>query len=259
MDPGTLGGVVKRMQLLGSRYRLAEPLGSGGMSVVWRGYDELLGRLVAIKVLAITSGDVESYSGRTRQEAMASARISHPNIAGVYDYGEVTEPGGTRVPYMVMELVEGRSLTPPAGRGPAALAPGGPRVRGGGGGARGRARDGSRAPGHQPRQRVAGAHRREGHRLRHLRPGRRARGEDHAAGHAGLHLAGALRVGRQGASGRRRVRARRAAVPGAVRCAALAGGEHLATAVAAALCATGSAAAGTGAAGRDGGGDRALP
>ncbi len=98
------------MQLLGDRYRLAEPLGTGGMSVVWRGYDELLGRLVAIKVLARNSADVESFAGRIRQEAMASARITHPNIAGVYDYGEATDSDGVQVPYMVMELVEGRSL-----------------------------------------------------------------------------------------------------------------------------------------------------
>ncbi|HKS97930.1 MAG TPA: serine/threonine-protein kinase, partial [Rugosimonospora sp.] len=98
------------MQLLGSRYRLAEPLGTGGMSVVWRGYDELLGRLVAVKVLAKRTADAESFSGRIRQEAMASARITHPNIAGVYDYGEATDAEGARVPYMVMELVEGRSL-----------------------------------------------------------------------------------------------------------------------------------------------------
>jgi eukaryotic-like serine/threonine-protein kinase len=120
--------VVKRMQLLGSRYRLAEPLGTGGMSVVWRGYDETLGRAVAVKVLArssgssasskMESGDAESFSGRIRQEAMASARISHPNIAGVYDYGEVTESDGTRVPYMVMELVEGHSLATHLADGP---------------------------------------------------------------------------------------------------------------------------------------------
>lgn len=88
------------------------------MSVVWRGYDELLGRLVAIKVLSRKSADAELFSGRMRQEAMASARITHPNIAGVYDYGEIAESGGPRVPYMVMELVEGRSLANRLAEGP---------------------------------------------------------------------------------------------------------------------------------------------
>jgi eukaryotic-like serine/threonine-protein kinase len=106
------------MQILGARYRLAERLGSGGMSVVWRGYDELLGRLVAIKVLSPNLATDEFFRDRIRHEAMACARSSHPNIVSVYDYGEAVEPDGTTVPYLVMELVEGHSLAQRLAGGP---------------------------------------------------------------------------------------------------------------------------------------------
>jgi hypothetical protein len=106
------------MQILGARYRLAERLGSGGMSVVWRGYDELLGRQVAIKVLSPDLADDRFFRDRIRHEATACGRLSHPNIVSVYDYGEATEPDGTAVPYLVMELVEGGSLTERLGGGP---------------------------------------------------------------------------------------------------------------------------------------------
>jgi serine/threonine-protein kinase len=96
--------------LLAGRYRLVERLGAGGMSVVWRAYDEVLGRPVAVKVLAPRfAADPESRD-RIRGEARAAARLSHPNITNVYDYSESDEPGGRTVPFVVMELVEGVSL-----------------------------------------------------------------------------------------------------------------------------------------------------
>src|SRR5215470_8720970 len=91
------------------------PLGSGGMSVVWRGHDDLLSRPVAVKVIRAQPGD-EAFAGRVRREATALARLSHAHIAGVYDYGEATL-AGVRVPYLVMELVEGDSLATVLGRG----------------------------------------------------------------------------------------------------------------------------------------------
>lgn len=94
--------------LLDGRYRLLAPLGSGGMSVVWRGHDDLLSRPVAVKVIRAQPGD-EAFAGRVRREATALARLSHAHIAGVYDYGEATL-AGVPVPYLVMELVEGDSL-----------------------------------------------------------------------------------------------------------------------------------------------------
>ncbi|GGM32083.1 hypothetical protein GCM10011608_15770 [Micromonospora sonchi] len=104
------GGVHGGAQLLGERYRLIEQLGAGGMSVVWRGYDEVLGRQVAVKVLASRLASDRAFRHRIRSEAQASARLCHPNITNVYDYGE-SEQVGLTVPYVVMELIDGAPLT----------------------------------------------------------------------------------------------------------------------------------------------------
>ncbi|MFR9776534.1 protein kinase domain-containing protein [Micromonospora sp. MS34] len=103
-------------QLLGERYRLVEQLGAGGMSVVWRGYDEVLGRQVAVKVLASRLASDKAFRHRIRIEAQAAARLCHPNITNVYDYGE-SEQVGLTVPYVVMELVDGGPLSSRLGRG----------------------------------------------------------------------------------------------------------------------------------------------
>ena len=106
--------------VLDGRYRLIAPIAAGGMSVVWRGHDEVLARPVAVKVLASAGSKVGGdpmFAERVRREAMAIARISHPYIANVYDYGESTGAGGITVPYIVMELVEGESLAQVLARG----------------------------------------------------------------------------------------------------------------------------------------------
>ncbi len=97
--------------LLAGRYRLVERLGAGGMSVVWRGFDEVLGRQVAVKVLPRAMSADPSFRRRLRAEAQAAARLSHPHITNVYDYGEATPAaGGTPMPFVVMELIDGESL-----------------------------------------------------------------------------------------------------------------------------------------------------
>jgi eukaryotic-like serine/threonine-protein kinase len=96
--------------LLAGRYRLVERLGAGGMSVVWRGFDEVLGRQVAVKVLPPSTSADPAFRRRLRAEAQAAARLSHPNITNVYDYGEATTADGEPVPYVVMELIDGESL-----------------------------------------------------------------------------------------------------------------------------------------------------
>jgi serine/threonine protein kinase len=96
--------------LLAGRYRLVERLGAGGMSVVWRGFDEVLGRQVAVKVLPPSTSADPSFRRRLRAEAQAAARLSHPHITNVYDYGEATTVDGEPVPYVVMELIDGESL-----------------------------------------------------------------------------------------------------------------------------------------------------
>jgi len=90
---------------LGGRYRVERELGRGGMAKVFLGTDTVLGRTVAIKVLAPQFADDEGFVQRFRREAQAAARISHPCIVSVFDTG--SDDG---VHYIVMEFVEGRTL-----------------------------------------------------------------------------------------------------------------------------------------------------
>ena len=89
----------------GGRYRLERPLGHGGMATVYLGRDSELDRLVAVKVLAESLAGDEAFRRRFLREARLAARLSHPNVVGVYDAGE--DAGG---PFIVMEYVEGRTL-----------------------------------------------------------------------------------------------------------------------------------------------------
>ncbi|HXM25327.1 MAG TPA: bifunctional serine/threonine-protein kinase/formylglycine-generating enzyme family protein, partial [Chthoniobacterales bacterium] len=86
-------------------YEIVAPLGAGGMGVVYRARDERLERDVAIKVLSPGLLTDEAARRRFRKEALALARLSHPNIAAVYDVGE-----HDGVDYLVMECVPGQSL-----------------------------------------------------------------------------------------------------------------------------------------------------
>src|SRR3954451_13328710 len=95
---------------LAERYLLIEQLGSGGMSVVWRSFDDVLGRAVAVKVLSAPTAADPAFRAAIRTEARASARLSHPNITQVYDYGEADLPDGPTVSYVVMELLDGQTL-----------------------------------------------------------------------------------------------------------------------------------------------------
>ncbi|MFF5101886.1 serine/threonine-protein kinase [Streptomyces sp. NPDC000134] len=96
-------------RLLAGRYRLADAIGSGGMGRVWRAHDEVLHRTVAIKELTaalyVAESDRAVLLARTRGEARAAARINHSAVVTVHD---VLEHDGR--PWIVMELVEGRSL-----------------------------------------------------------------------------------------------------------------------------------------------------
>ncbi|MBK6514605.1 MAG: serine/threonine protein kinase [Polyangiaceae bacterium] len=86
------------------RYRIEDPIGEGGMGRVFRAHDERLDRRVALKVLHEGTEEKESRA-RLVREARAVAKLDHPNIVAVYDVGE-----HDGAPYVVMELVEGRSL-----------------------------------------------------------------------------------------------------------------------------------------------------
>lgn len=72
------------------RYRLIELLGRGGMGEVWRAYDTVIDRVVAIKVLpASVSEDAEFQHRFRREEAHAAARLDTPHAVPIYDYGEI--------------------------------------------------------------------------------------------------------------------------------------------------------------------------
>ena len=103
---------------LGNRYRLLDELGRGGMARVWRAVDEVLGRVVAVKVLAPALAADRDFLDRFRVEARAAAQLTHPNIASVFDYGEWDTPSGERVACIVLELLEGETLASRLLRGP---------------------------------------------------------------------------------------------------------------------------------------------
>jgi dienelactone hydrolase len=95
------------------RYQITELLGAGGMGMVYRARDERLQRDVAIKVLPPTVLTDDTARRRFTKEALALAKLSHPNIAAVYDVGEESD-----IAYLVMECVPGESLAARLRRGP---------------------------------------------------------------------------------------------------------------------------------------------
>ena len=92
---------------LAGRYRLVGLLGAGGMGQVWRAVDERLGRQVAVKVLV--RPEEEDLVLRLGSEARAAAALSDPHVVAVHDIGEAPVDG-SRVVYLVMELVDGQPL-----------------------------------------------------------------------------------------------------------------------------------------------------
>jgi eukaryotic-like serine/threonine-protein kinase len=102
--------VESGVRLLGDRYKLLVPLASGGMGRVWRARDTLLERPVAVKVLRSEFTGDATFRARFRAEAQHTAALHHPNIASVFDYGEIEEDGEC-LAYLVMELVEGENLS----------------------------------------------------------------------------------------------------------------------------------------------------
>ncbi|MBV9758196.1 MAG: serine/threonine protein kinase, partial [Alphaproteobacteria bacterium] len=91
------------------KYEIRGVLGRGAMGVVYDGWDPLIQRRVAIKTIRLLheDEDAEAAEGlaRFRREAQAAGRLQHPNVVGVYDYGETGE-----FAYLVMEFVDGRSV-----------------------------------------------------------------------------------------------------------------------------------------------------
>ena len=87
------------------KYKIVDRIGSGGMGIIYKAYDRILDRFVALKVIS-AGGDVTAeLRARFFREAQACARLSHPNIVTIYDMGEEAEQL-----FIVMELLEGEEL-----------------------------------------------------------------------------------------------------------------------------------------------------
>jgi eukaryotic-like serine/threonine-protein kinase len=91
--------------VLAGRYKVESTLGSGGMAVVYRAEDDILGRTVALKTLHQDYAEMPSFRRRFRQEARAMASLDHQNIVKVYDISQDGE-----VPFIVVECVAGRDV-----------------------------------------------------------------------------------------------------------------------------------------------------
>lgn len=91
--------------LLNQRYELVAQQGSGGMSVIYKALDRMLGRMVAVKILRPSLTQDPAFLEKFRQEARSIAMMSHPNIVTVHDVGS---DGPTH--YIVMEMIEGHDL-----------------------------------------------------------------------------------------------------------------------------------------------------
>jgi hypothetical protein len=96
--------------LLARRYRLIDRIGAGGMSVIWRARDEVLDRVVAVKVLAASLAADSKFREMVREEARAAAQLVHPHVTAVHDYGETVGPDGGITAFVVMELLTGEEL-----------------------------------------------------------------------------------------------------------------------------------------------------
>src|SRR6478735_9404477 len=90
--------------LIAGRYRLQTTLGRGAMGEVWRAYDEMIGRSVAVKLLLSQDAD-PTAAARFRLEAQTAGLLNHRHVVGVLDFGAFEN----RL-FLVMELVEGDSL-----------------------------------------------------------------------------------------------------------------------------------------------------
>ncbi len=95
-----------------ARYRLDSRIATGGMGEVWRAQDTVLDREVAVKVLKHEYADDPTFRARFEAEARHAAALVHPNVASVFDFGELQDADGSGTrPFLVMELVPGEPLS----------------------------------------------------------------------------------------------------------------------------------------------------
>ena len=109
--PTNLAPMSPELETLAGRYALEEPVAQGGMAAVWKARDVVLARAVAVKILHPHLSEDQSFLERFRREALAAARLTHPNVVAIFDTGEEeTEPGTPSRHYIVMEYCGGGTL-----------------------------------------------------------------------------------------------------------------------------------------------------
>ena len=100
------------------RFRLRRQLARGGMGSVWAAWDERLDREVALKLLPRILVTEPAAEARFQREALAMARLQHPNVVSIFDLGTFDPGVGEELPYLVMQLIRGRSLNELIAEGP---------------------------------------------------------------------------------------------------------------------------------------------
>ncbi len=97
---------MESAEIIGGRYRLEEPIGRGGMATIFKAVDEqMMDRLVAVKVLREVYSNDPKFVTRFQREARAASALQHPNIVQVFDYGQSADSY-----YIVMEYIDGMDL-----------------------------------------------------------------------------------------------------------------------------------------------------
>ena len=114
-DPGFVAPTAEALRKRLPNLEIIEFIGKGGMGAVYKARQPGLDRLVALKILPPRPGDDPGFAERFTREARALARLSHPNIVAVYDFGQAnalaeTAQPATRLHYLLMEFVEGPNL-----------------------------------------------------------------------------------------------------------------------------------------------------
>ena len=97
--------MISKGQKINERYEIIRSIGEGGMANVYLGYDTILDRNVAIKILRGDLSNDEKFVRRFQREALSASSLAHPNIVEMYDVGE--DDG---LYYIVMEYVDGKTL-----------------------------------------------------------------------------------------------------------------------------------------------------
>jgi eukaryotic-like serine/threonine-protein kinase len=115
---GQLWNLPRENTLVARRFRIGPAIGTGGMSAVFRGRDERLGREVAFKILNPELALSRQVVARFVNEARTLARLDCPHVVRVFDAGVTKETEGAPLPYMVLELLHGEDLRAQCDRGP---------------------------------------------------------------------------------------------------------------------------------------------